>query len=174
MINGLVILIEGPDDERFVNGVVNPLLKGIYDWVRPWTYAGRTLVKTSQHLASLRSMGCAYVFLRDLDFWECFTACRLWLVERYVNLEPDRIVIVRPEIEAWYVAGVRAGTLIRGKPFVPRVEADEMTKEHLVRMMDRRFASRSDLLGELMTHYDPELARSRSSSFDYLLRKCGC
>jgi hypothetical protein len=68
----LFLLVEGDDDERFVQHIVVPKLSSRYDFVKPWKFAQERKEKVNQFLRSLKAMGAEYLLLADLNAYPCF------------------------------------------------------------------------------------------------------
>ena len=166
-----VLFVEGPDDTRFARRIFVPKAQGLYLDVRIKEYSQERLAKTN---AYIRSIKCAdkwdYVFLADIDDFPCVTTRKGYLIGQYSNLESDRILVVRYEIESWYLAGVDA---ITGEEFriqIPR-DTSGTTKEDFNSQIPRRFESRTDFMTEILNRYNINEARSKNESLDYGMSK---
>ena len=84
-------------------------------------------------------------------------------------MEWDRIVVVRREIEAWYLAGLdEAAHRELGLARVRNI--DEVTKEQFDRLVGGE-DEHTNTMVEILRHYDVEVARQRSPSFRYFWQK---
>jgi hypothetical protein len=102
----LFLLLEGDDDERFFRSIVLPLLGSAYDDVRVVQISGLRKEKVNGYLRSIASMKADYVLVRDLDRLPCATAAKDRILKSFPHASPDRIQVVKAEIESWYCAGI--------------------------------------------------------------------
>jgi len=73
MYKRMDVLVEGPDDERFVDAVIRPILEKHYDYVQTWRYAREKTERTKNYLRSIRAMKADYLFLKDINTSPCIT-----------------------------------------------------------------------------------------------------
>lgn len=170
MNRGVFVFLEGPDDERFFYSVIINLLQRKYDWIKSYLYANKKPKLVSDFIRSINGMNVDYIFIGDMDENPCITQTKDHLVRKFPNLENQRIVIVKREIECWYLAGLSEDAInfLKIESFY---ETDEFTKENFNQKMPRRFASRIDFMIELLKHYSIENAVNRNSSFTYFYNK---
>lgn len=170
----LWILVEGNDDERFIEHIKSEL-ETKYDYVKVWQYAQATDKKTAEFLRTISTMESAEcIYLADINSAPCITSKRDSIKDKYGNrIELNRIVVSVREIESWYLAGLDDDScqVLGIKSF--RGTAD-ITKEKFNSMMPERFDSRIDYMSELLKRFSFETAVAKNGSFDYFLRKTGC
>ena len=110
MPRSLFVWLEGDFDEDFFNGVFRPLMCNRYASIKTNTYAQRPATSTEKKIREvIRSHAVLdYLWLTDLDpkRFPCVTARKDAVMRQHAHLRPDRISIVVPEIEAWYLAGL--------------------------------------------------------------------
>src|SRR5688500_13348359 len=106
MTQVLYILVEGTDDERFVEKVIKPLLERKFSSIPIFKYAKMAPVKVQTLLKSIHNQNDRYLLFADLDDAFCLTTRKDGLRNKFNFLKDDRIVIVRREIESWYYAGL--------------------------------------------------------------------
>ncbi len=168
----LFILIEGDDDERFFDRVISPLYKQICDHVSLWKYSQQKLKKVNGFLNSINSMPYAdYIFVADMDDSPCVTAKKEWITSQFEKLSEDRILIVRREIESWYLAGLNDDSRRQIRMRKGFNKTDRISKEQFDSMIPERFDSRIDFMQEIMKLFDRETASSKNTSFEYFMQK---
>lgn len=145
----LFIWVEGPDDVRFFETVIGPIVAKRYDWVDIVPYAAMPPEKIHDFIDGINAMGADYLFVRDINSLPCATAAKADLVAHIFNLDPGSLLIVMREIESWYLA-----TLNRNKSrrlgFSHPGSTDDITKEQFNALIPRRFASRVDFMIEIL------------------------
>jgi hypothetical protein len=166
------VLVEGRDDKRFFDTVIRPILQKQYDHVQTWEYAGATIEKRTSYLRSIQAMKADYLFVGDIDTSPCVTARKGHLVDSHRSLiEPKYTIIVRREIESWYMAGVD-DQVCREFGITSLPHTDDLTKERFRSLMPKRFNdSVVDFMTELLRAFRVELARGKNRSFGYLMDK---
>ncbi len=110
------------------------------------------------------------IFVSDLNAAPCVTTRKEKVRERYPDLNDAEIVIVRREIESWYLAGLSADAAAELKVKRP-TSTDGLTKEDLNQLRPKRLDSQLDFLLELLKRFDIEEATRRNKSFEYFRRK---
>ena len=114
-------------------------------------------------------MDADYILLTDIDEHPCVTATKEAIANQFSGLDWGRIMVVRREIEAWYLAGLdeESSHYLR----LDRVaDVDAVTKEMFDRLVGGREEHSRTML-EILKHYDVEVARQRSPSFQYFWQK---
>jgi len=102
----LCLLVEGPDDKRFVERVMIPAVGPHYDFVQMYEYSQKKADKVNAFLQSIRAMGADYFLLCDLNAYQCFPKKKQALMESFRNLDARQTHIAVKEIESWYLAGL--------------------------------------------------------------------
>ena len=169
----LFILVEGDDDERFIQRVVGPALAARYDSVEVWKYQNRKKEKTRAFLRSLACMRAHYFYLADINRSPCVTGRKSKLRKALrKSIDPGKAIIVIKEIESWYPAGLNDERMrsLLGK-VVPTT--DDLTKEQFNALIPRRFDSRVDFMMEVLKSFSPKVAARRNRSFPYFREKVG-
>jgi len=166
----LFLFLEGDDDERFFQMVLFPSLKERYDDVRPVQVSQLRKKKIADWLRSIEGMGADYLYIRDLDRYPCVTAAKNALREAHPRLAPERIQIVKVEIESWYCAGIGPGKL-EDLEVATCLETEGITKEKLEAVIPGGRVNRIPTLVEILEGYDLGAAARRNASLRYFLRK---
>ena len=165
----LHIFVEGPDDERFFNNIYG----SYWDEFKFIKYAGWPSAKINNFIRSICCMeNCDYLFLGDADGKTIEDKTSI-LINRYPNLEKDKVFIVQYEIESWYYAGVSALVCqkLNLKQYVHNT--DNLTKEHFNSKIPKK-ADRKYIMAEILKFYELQLAIGRNTSlaiFDQGIKK---
>ena len=167
----LTLFVEGKDDIHFAKVVLFPLAVHMYDYVDIYEYAQKTYSATREFITTiLRTDYWDYLFIVDFDQGPCVTLRKERIVSRYGNLDSGRVLVVKREIESWYLAGLDQDSCAElGIPFLGNT--DDITKEQFDGMIPNRFEDRTDFMVEILNRYDVETARGRNESFDYAMGK---
>ena len=165
------IYVEGEHDDIFVRFV-------LYEYVfnnmgidlNPIPYAQTPNKKISKSIKS--KQGYEYLFLSDLDSetHPCITSMKGKRVNDYNGLKYSKVIIVKEEIESWYLAGVN-NSVDKFKDWEIPPQTDHITKEDFDAMYITSFDSKNDCLKEIAKHYDINLAVKRNESFKYFLNR---
>ena len=165
----LWLLVEGADDRRFCRDILIPVFQPTFDHVDIWDYSEEQNSRLTRLLQSVDSMNADYLLFGDIDDRPCVTATKEYITRGIPRLEWDRIVVVRREIEAWYLAGLdEAAHRELGLARVRNI--DEVAKEHFDRLVGGE-EEHTNAMVEILRHYDVEVARQRSPSFRYFWQK---
>ena len=163
---GLIIWVEGLDDQRFFDAVAKPILQQRYGWiaVRPYAQLEHSLV--DKFLRSAIGGGIDYIFVSDCDTAPCVTSRKAALCRKFLSLDPSKVVIVVREIECWYLAGLDDNS--RRAMKIPSVRnTDLLTKELFNSMMHKRYESRVVWMLEILNGFSRAVARDKNRSFRY-------
>lgn len=166
----LILFVEGGDDTRFAESVLLPLLEPRFDHVQIYQYAEEKPVEVRDFINTIsRLPNWSYIFIADFDQGPCVTQRKSRLTNRYGNLNTERILIVKREIESWYLAGLDAsscselGISIFG-------DTNDVTKEQFDHIKPPRLP-RAAFIEEVLNRFSTETARGRNESFDYAMGK---
>ena len=165
----LWLLVEGADDRRFCRDILIPVFQTTFDHVQAWEYSQRRPVERARILRSIGSMNADYILFGDIDERPCVTVTKETITNQFAGLTWDRIVVVRREIEAWYLAGLdeaACGDLGLGQVS----DIDSITKEQFDQLVGGR-VNHTNTMVEILERYDVEVARQRSPSFGYFWQK---
>lgn len=168
----LYIWVEGTDDQRFFNTIVKPRLADRYDDVDVRRYASDTAARVDNFLRGIGAMGAEYIFVSDIDTAPCVTRKKETLQSRFDHLTGANVVIVKAEIESWYLAGLDADACAALGVRPPR-DTEMLTKEQFDQLLPARLPSRDNLMIDMLNHYDIETAKQKNGSFAYFAAKYG-
>lgn len=170
-MNKLYIYIEGDSDEIFINFVISEYARrNLNIDIHPIPYAQKTPKRISKDIKS--KFRHEYLFLSDLDSKDhpCITSMKKERFNKYDGLDYSKIIIVKEEIESWYLAGVD-NSLDQFKNWEIPDRTDTIKKEDFDKIYKTSFDSKKDCLKEIAKHYDFNLAKNRNNSFKYFLNK---
>jgi hypothetical protein len=171
---GLYIFVEYNDDLRFFERIIKPLFEGKYDWVTLWRYAQQKKDKVSSFIRSLSKMNAKYIYTTDINDAPSVTARKQEVRGKFGDIDDDRIVVVKMEIESWYLAGLD-DACCKKLGISPLQSTDDITKEQFDDLIPRKFrASRIDLLKEILKHFDIETAKQKNTSLKDFLDNYDC
>jgi hypothetical protein len=117
-----------------------------------------------------------YLFLSDLDSQTnpCISSKKEKRKKEYDNLDCSKIIIVKEEIESWFLAGID-DSLNQFENWIVPDNTEEITKEDFDSMLKQHsINSKIDFLKEVSKHYNFDLAVKRNDSFEYFLNKLMC
>lgn len=161
----LWLWVEGPDDERFARYVLEPLLKQRYDQIDIVQYAERSKKYVDSLMKSIEAMGADYLLLGDKDKSPCITGAKERICKQYRSVSWERIVVVLPEIEGWYVAGLDDASW-QALGLGPRVHSDSVNKERFDDIVGGKKEHISAMV-EILKSYNSVTAKRHNLSFAY-------
>jgi hypothetical protein len=169
----LFIWVEGEDDARFFEKIMEPRLKKKYDFVETRRYAAMKKEKIDNFLKSIKAMGAEYIFVVDINNSPCVTAKKQGVQNRLRNIDVDRIIVAIKEIEGWYLAGL--GNIEAGKFKIRTFDnTDTITKEKFNSLIPKQFDSRVDFMLEILKNFSIEIAKQKNESFRYVIENYNC
>jgi hypothetical protein len=166
----LFIWVEGPDDMRFFNAVIKPLLAEKYDWIGVRSYAERKKEYITAFLKNIPARGDDYIFAADINSAPCITRKKQNLLEIYPTANEEELLIVIQEIESWYLAGLDEESA-KNLGLRPLENTDDLTKEMFNDRIPKRFTSRIDFVQEILNYFSVETAKQKNTSFNYFIEK---
>lgn len=172
----LFIFVEGTNDERFISSVFLPKWSGYYDFIKVIQYACKVPSEISKLISVIKNQSSSdYIFICDMDARGDKSLCIANRKEK-INikfsslLELEKIIIVREEIESWYLAGIH-----RSSKFDYEIKisspTDFVTKEEFNKEMPKNFDSLTDYLVEILKIYSLEQAVLNNNSLNYFHNK---
>jgi len=169
----LFIFVEGPDDRRFFESVVNSMFEDVYDSiniVEYKSYKNRNKVKVTNFIRSIKSMSAQLLFVTDINDSPCITKKKNEQYDIYGNiLDADSIVVVIKEIEGWYYAGLENDKCKELNSPVIRT-TDNMKKEDFERCIPREYTHLT-FMTEILDYYSTDCAVNKNTSFNYFIKK---
>ena len=163
------IFLEGYYDELFINRIL--VVQKIDYKVKLVQYAQEKDSKINNYLSVLISQNMPFLFLADEDGTN-YSSNNLRINElkrRYPKLPEDKIVLVVPEIEGWYIAGLTKNNAMKLK-LKNLPDPNVCTKELFI----SRLLAHSDgtlIRSAIMDSYNIEIAMKNSPSFRKFIEK---
>jgi hypothetical protein len=167
----LFLFVEGDDDERFLSSVVVPALLTAYGHFRFVQFSSLKKEKLRGFLRSVVAMKADYILVRDLDRLPCVTAAKDEVLRSLPQVNPDRVQIVKAEIESWYCAGISEDHPWRSLTIGRCTDTSSITKEILEAAVFQEGQPKLPTMLELLESFDREAAVQRNESFRRFLRK---
>lgn len=169
----LFIWVEGEDDKRFFEKIIEPKLKEKYTSVETRCYATLKKEKIDNFLKSIKAMGADYIYVTDINDSPCVTTKKEEIQNKLRNIDADRIIVVIKEIEGWYLAGLSNTDADKYK--IPIFDdTNTITKEQFNNLIPQKFVSRIDFILEILKNFSIEIAKKRNRSFRYFIEKHNC
>lgn len=170
----LFIWVEGEDDARFFERIIELELHKKYNFVETRRYAALKKEKIDNFIKSIKAMGAEYIFVVDINNLPCVTAKKQEIQNKFRNIDRHRIIVVIKEIESWYLAGL--GNTGAGRKFNLRTfsDTDNITKEQFNSLIPKTFDSRINFLLEILKIFSIEIAKQKNKSFRYFIEKYNC
>jgi hypothetical protein len=164
----LHVLVEGDDDESFVDNVIKAWLvtNDRYNDVIPFQYARKKKEVIENYVNTVNYKGEDLICLTDSIHAPCITG----RLEQLINYEigtfdPAMIFVVVKVIEGWYLAGIDNGCCRRIRiEYVPRT--DQIKKEDFHEIIAKsKYRPRAACKYEMLRNFDVQLASERNRSF---------
>ncbi len=179
----LIVWVEGEDDRKFFERVLNPLFGKKYDIIKILIYSGgqyksrkgkeriikfiNSINKMNQKRKSIHN----YIFVSDINSSSSILSKKNAIKRIITNIDEDKIAIVIKEIESWYLAGLNKTVCKEIGIKITRNYNDTETinKEKFYQLMPSQH-EKVPLLLEILNNYSISLAKKRNNSFDYFLK----
>ena len=167
---GLLIFVEGPDDDRFVKRIFYDILSTRYSWVKTFQYSRKKPVSVCSYVHSIISMNSDYIFFVDLDFCPCISKKKDIILNQYPCLDKKKIIVVKKEIECWYLAGINDED-IKAFGLNDFRSTDGLDKEIFKLKIPKEYVFRVDFMQEICSRYSIPTAIIKNTSFRYFVEK---
>ncbi|WAM34000.1 hypothetical protein [Caldicellulosiruptor morganii] len=174
---GIYVLVEGIDDERFFERILKPMLSSKYSFIHIIKYSGdefkspKSLQKYSNYIRAFAESNNDYIFITDIDDSPCVTHKKEQIAKLMKNINKEKVVIVKKEIESWYLAGAEDNFCSKfGISEFQIGNTEKLSKEDFNKFIPRNF-DRTDFMIELTKNFSIEKAKNRNASFKYFMEK---
>ena len=165
----MFFLVEGSDDERFVQRVLKPVFEKIGYQINVWPYAQKTNKDVNRLIKSIDSMGAEYILFTDMNSAICVTQRKGKIQNKFSTCASSQVQVVVKTIESWYLAGVDVERCEQIK--LPTFEnTAQIAKEEFNRLIPKQMV-RQDFLIELLKCFSFNIAISKNESFAYFTQK---
>lgn len=167
-------MVEGPDDDIFIKNVLEPIIRDKYKFcqVQYYRYQNRVKKEVQSLFRSITSMRDEFLCFTDSDDSPCVTFSKNKLRNKKTgDLDVNKIVVVKKEIESWYIAGLDDSCC--KNLGLPKINcSEEITKEQFNNFVRcSRDKIRMSCMSEMMKHYNVDLAMEKNKSFRYFYQK---
>lgn len=166
----LFILVEGTDDERFFQNILEPRIDTDSVSLVLYRYSCKTQREVNGLLQTIYQMGAKCIFVSDKDGSPCFSQKKNRLINRFNRLDQSQIVIADREIESWYISGLDK-TELRRLGLKQKLAPEEFSKERLAQLAAGKFPTNVSLLLHILSRFNLEVGISRCASLRYLVEK---
>lgn len=165
------IFVEGDSDERFIKWVIN-----CYYNVLPVQYQQKPNRNINTYINQAKAKeNQDYIFLADLDShsYPCTTSKKEKRSNEYCALDDmAKIIIVKEEIESWYISGLSDECPEDLKGISVPDDTQNFTKEDFEKVIPPKFEdSKINFMIEICKCYNIELARNRNDSFNRFIKQ---
>lgn len=164
----LHVLVEGDNDESFVDSVITPwlVMNNKYNDVIPFKYANRKKEVIENYINTINQKGEDVICLTDSTHAPCISG----RLDQLINYEIGAfnramIFVVVKEIEGWYLAGFDSGDCRR--ICIRYMEkTDQIKKEDFNEIIAKsKYRPRAACRYEMLRNFDLQLASTRNKSF---------
>lgn len=168
MLNNLYFLVEGDNDEVFIENAIEPLLTNYFN-CKIIQYAQMPKKVIVGFINKFNNDNEHYFFLKDLNSAVCPSERKKDIIKDNNLLKPSSVVIVEKEIEAWYLAGLDAKSL-RSLGIRDCMTTDFITKEIFFDMIPKN-VNKVVIRSKILKYFSLNSARSKNKSFLYFILK---
>lgn len=173
-MNKLFVYVEGHYDKMFVEKILSDFFlkeKSTILITIPYSQKGKKIINHDIKTKSKHD----YLLLADLDSDECprITNKKEKMMQDYSTLDPSKIIIVKEEIESWFLAGLDPSLEVFKNIDVPS-NTDSITKEEFNELLEKNSLDKNNFLLRVCDEYDFNLAIQRNSSLNYFFKKMNC
>jgi hypothetical protein len=173
MIEPIVFFVEGKDDKRFFERIISLFFKSRLrkTEVRVIMHAQLSSEKLNRHIKALNESGVEYFFVIDKNSAKCISEAKERTKQRICEVDLSRIIVVVPEIEAWYLAGLdKKACQEIGVPF--QDSTDTVTKKVFEEVLALKYkGNRRYFTQRLLDMFSLETAKRKNRSFAYFVSK---
>ena len=169
MYKKLSIWVEGDRDRRFFENIIEPLFYKSFDKVEILEYRC-TKTQTVNTIIRKTKGQNDYIFTKDMDFPTCMGRKKDSIIKKYPSIISNKIIIVKKDIEGWYLAGLSNETC-KELGLKPHSTTDDVTKSEFNSIRPKEFDSDIDFRMEILRNYDIDLAKTKNKSLRYFLKK---
>jgi len=172
----LFILVEGYDDKRFFEKIIQPLFQERYFTIAIRTYANKKNEEIVNLVRNIKQTNADYIFVVDKNSERiCITAKKIDTQKRYECVDIDKIIVVLKEIESWYLAGLnKADAQQLGLPVLENTEniGKKKFEEYLRNKFNYKTGFKTkDFLTEILKYFSITTAKQKNASFKYFADK---
>jgi len=171
-VDELYFFVEGLSDEIFIGNIIQRILPEMK--IKVIQYARKEKEKTISYLKSLNSMinsncNINYYFIADDDSLPPFPDEKIKrITKKYKSVKEQNIIIVKDEIENWYLAGITNKTSMKLNLSAIK-DTNKITKEGFKKLLKNN--NWLDAYSEILLDYSLGRAKEKSRSFKYFMEE---
>jgi len=169
----LCIFVEGNDDKRLFDYALNQHLYKEFEHIQIITYSQKPDKLVNKYIENFKkSPKFDYIFLADLDShsFNCIRSRIDKKMSKHPELEKEKTIIVKEEIESWYISGIdNSFEQLKNKSLPERT--DKITKEEFDILIEDVSDSRINAMIEIAKSFNCSYACDKNSSFKYFSEK---
>ena len=163
--------MEGPTDRTFFNHIIRPELLKKYNKVFVYLFRQRSKHNIKNFITNCKNTGKDYAFFSDMDNAVCYTKKKDIVKSKIApNVDREKIVIVKTEIESWYLAGINQSNA-KNLNINFHANTENVTKEMFNAMMRYPFKTSVGFMMEILKYYFIDTAKKQNPSFEYFVNK---
>lgn len=180
----LVIFVEGDNDELFFEKTLKEYLENKLNvTIRIHVFNGDEIKNSSARKkinkfiismqainAKQRGMHYDYIFFTDCGASPCKTARKKVIKGLIKDIDEAKIVIVKTEIESWYLAGLDEESSRKLK-LPDNKQTDLLTKDYFIKKMHASFSSELFFRLKVLEKFNMVIAKQKNESFRYFFDK---
>jgi hypothetical protein len=163
----LVIFVEGLDDKRFFEKIIQPVFEDIGYYVIVWDYKKEPIIRIRKFLRSIFKMGGYYIYTADIDDSPCITHKKQRVRQKLSQVDPERIAVVTKEIESWYLAVLDDCKCPISLRNCCLSNTDDIDKEKFRSLKPKKYSSDTDFMLEILKYPSIDKAINRNRSFQH-------
>lgn len=173
-LGSIYAFVEGLDDKRFFKKVVEPRLNRKFPeriiHLVMWTQTKNKAIE-EKFLNCAKLDGGLVLYFVDFDSGPCIRGRKTEEVGKQSGLREEDVIVVVPEIESWYVAGLNAKAMEQFK-FQSLDDVNDLSKSRFKRLVAKSIFDDEDwAMQEILEVYDIDTARKTNHSFDWFMGK---
>ena len=154
------LFVEGFDDKHFFETLYSSSLPD----AKCVEYSNMSHSKVNKFLQAIKGMdNVDYLFFCDEDK-KGIEAKRATVLNRYKNLESEKLYVVQCEIESWYYAGISELDCKKLRLNHFEYNTDQLCKEKFNSKL-RKGSDRKYVMDQMLAVFNEDLARNRNFTF---------
>jgi hypothetical protein len=169
------VLVEGPDDERFIENIVKPAIN--HRRFNTMQYSEEPDGTVNAAISAFQGMHRDMYLLRDYDHGKqnctSISGRKEFVQNKFNAVDKNQIIIVDDTIEAWYLAGLTDSNASELGIQVPSQTGQIGKSEFNNKLSQSRFSSKVNFQMNIIERYSIQEAKNSSSSFNYFTGKIG-
>jgi hypothetical protein len=167
------LLVEGPDDIRFFNSIISPILEKNNHYVTIIAHRTKTKKQICNIVRFCENQCIPYFYFEDIDSFPSIQRKKSRIDEK---LQKDlmNIIIVIKEIESWYLAGIEDRDLKSLGIKVKISDTNNIIKERFQEILPKKYDSQIDFMIDVLKNFSIQNAIRKNCSFEYFMRKFNC